>query len=209
MHAAALGGDVATAAVVLANAGDLLEVRDPDGRSPLATAVAHGANAVARCLVHLGAAVRYGVVDTIDEAEARGDAALAAFLRGVDVLRGGGPLPVLCFAGDLPPAYVQRLVASGADVDVFAAARRLPRVVLDAAEPWSPANHRLFPLAARRRVAVALTVALRLEARGVPRSVFLADVLPLAMDRGPPDAAADRATLLACYAGRSLVESPF
>ena len=190
--------------------------------------MASGCLDAARLCVHVGAAPRSDAVDVVDDALARGHRRFGAWLRDVAVLRGSGggprppagrrsiarrprlaragdgaPLPVLCFAGDLPPAYVAALVRGGADVDVFpVAAAPVPALVAAAARPWSPATHGLFPAATRRRVACVLRLARRLErTRGVPRCVFRAHVLPLAADRGAADAAADRAALLACYAG--------
>ena len=119
---------------------------------------------------------------------------------------GSAPAPP-AGAPDDREAVAKVLLGAGADPDVVAVrpfggragmGREAHPAVLEARGPWSPATHRLFPRASRRRAAAVLRAGHALEARGLLdfRAIFLAHVLPLAIAREPACGGDARAVLV-------------
>lgn len=223
IHTAAQSGSVETLVLLLSACPTLLEHKDPDGRTALAKALSYNNIEAARFLVLAGAAPRYQhgdmLVDMVDEAHARRHRSFANWLRDVDLLRDNSRLPILCFSNDLPRVFLVPLLRAGVDVDVvpvraFSASassseeddRDHPRVVLDAARPWSIETHHLFPSAARVRAVAAFLAGVLLEKqRQLPHfgTIVLDRILSFAIARGEilND---DRAAFFALYAGRDI-----
>ena len=199
LHAAAKAGHEQVVRLLL-DAGAVVEAPMRGGGTPLQLAVAYGRLPVVRLLCARGALRSHTALGSLDET--------ATALNHPDVvvyLRASGRWSPLAHLEALLPGEARELLRAGASLDsgvpsprcrAQAAAERLPgsgtlpaRLVLQAAEPWSPENHHLFPARARARARFLAKVGNVLAQRYAPLSpsglgdVWVTAVMPLAVHR--------------------------